>query len=105
MIKGINDAMHTKYALMIMKGFPDFIEVKGYMHVGESRERLQRENMPLHEEIVQFSRDLEQYLPEYEIVSEHIASRVVMFAKKKFKKDGIWHTWIDFEKWHELVNF
>ncbi len=104
LVKGINDAHHQQYAAMIMKGSPDFIEVKGYMHVGESRERLQRENMPLHEEIVEFCKELEKYLPEYEIVSEHIPSRVLMFAKKKFRIDGAWHTWIDFEKWHELVN-
>ena len=104
LIKGINMGMFEQYAQMIMKGSPDFIEVKGYMHVGESRERLQRENMPFHEEIAEFCTELEKHLPEYEIVSEHIASRVLMFAKKKFKIDGIWHTWIDFPKWHELVN-
>ncbi len=104
MIKGINTSMWEKYAEMIRKGSPDFIEVKSYMHVGESRQRLGRENMPLHEEIVEYSKELVKHLPEYEIVSEHIPSRVVMFAKKKFKIGGVWHTWIDFEKWHELVN-
>ncbi|MDO8656468.1 MAG: hypothetical protein Q7K45_04475, partial [Nanoarchaeota archaeon] len=104
LIKGINMGMFDQYAQMIMKGSPDFIEVKGYMHVGESRERLQRENMPFHEEIAEFCTELEKHLPDYEIVSEHIASRVLMFAKKKFKIDGVWHTWIDFPKWHELVN-
>ncbi len=103
-VKGINDQHTEKYAQMIMKGSPDFIEVKGYMHVGESRERLQRENMPLHEEIAEFCKELEKYLPDYEIVSEHIPSRVLMFAKKKFKIEGVWHTWIDFERWNELVN-
>ena len=95
---------HEKYAEMIQKGNPDFIEVKSYMHVGPSRQRLQRENMPLHEEIVSFCQELVRHLPGYEIVSEHIPSRVVMFAQKKFKKEGVWHTWIDFEKWHTLVN-
>jgi len=103
-IKGINDSMHEKYAEMILKGNSDFIEVKSYMHVGPSTERLTRENMPLHEEIVAFSQELVKFLPDYEIVSEHIPSRVLMFAKKKFKKDGVWHTWIDFPKYDELVN-
>ena len=96
--------MHEQYAQMIMKGFSDFIEVKSYMHVGPSQQRLSRENMPLHEEIVSFCQELVKHLPEYEICSEHIPSRVVMLAKKKFKHDGVWHTWIDFEQWHELVN-
>lgn len=104
LVKGINDSKCQQYAAMIMKGNPDFIEVKGYMHVGPSQQRLQKENMPLHEEIVEFSKELMNFLPDYEIVSEHIPSRVVMLAKKKFKINGAWHTWIDFEKWHELVN-
>ncbi len=104
LVKGVNDRFQEKYAEMILKGDPDFIEVKGYMHVGESRERLQRENMPLHEEIVHFCKSLEKHLPGYELMSEHIPSRVVLFAKNTFKIKGVWHTWIDFDKWHELVN-
>ncbi|MBI2146477.1 4-demethylwyosine synthase TYW1 [Candidatus Woesearchaeota archaeon] len=104
MIKDVNMQMHQQYAQMIMKGTPDFLEVKSYMHVGSSRENLQRENMPLHEEVVEFCQELVKFLPDYEIVSEHIPSRVVLFAHRKYKVNGIWHTWIDFEKWHQLVN-
>ena len=100
-IKKINDTSHQQYAEMIQKGSPDFIEVKAYMHVGPSTQRLTKGNMPLHEEIVVFSKALVKYLPEYEIVSEHIPSRVVMFAKKKYKKDGVWQTWIDFPKYDQ----
>lgn len=102
-IKDINDSHLEKYAELIKRGEPDFIEVKSYMHVGASQLRLKRENMPLHEEIVLFSKKLVKSLLGYEIVSEHIPSRVVMLARKKFKIDGQWHTWIDFEKWSELV--
>lgn len=103
-IKGINDVEPENYAELIKTGNPDFLEIKGYMFVGESRERLQKENMPWHEEIVEFSKELIKYLPEYEIVSEHIPSRVVLLAKKKFKINDEWKTWIDFSKWHNLVN-
>ena len=103
MIKGINNLLPDKYAELIHLGSPDFIEAKAYMHVGPSQQRLQRENMPLHEEVVAFSRELLAFLPDYDIVSEHIPSRVVMFAKKKFLQNGIWHTWIDFEKFQELA--
>jgi len=58
--------------------------------------------MPYHEEIVEFSKELLKLLPDHEIVSEHVPSRVVMFAKKEYKKDGVWHTWIDFKKFNEL---
>ncbi len=103
-IKGINDNDLEQYAQLIQRGDTDFIEVKAYMHVGPSQQRLKRENMPLHEEIIIFSKKLAKLLDNYEIVSEHIPSRVVMFAKKEFKVDDKWMTWIDFAKWHELVN-
>jgi len=99
MIKGINDKFLQEYADLIQKGGPDFIEVKAYMFVGQSRERLKKENMPLHEEVVEFSKKLVGFLAEYELISEHIPSRVVMLAKKKFLVAGTWNTWIDFDKW------
>lgn len=109
-IKGINDIQPENYAELIQKGDVDFVEVKSYMHVGESQQRLKRENMPLHDEVVAFSKELVNYLPDYEIADEHIPSRVVMLAKKKYKKEIIddrgnkvstWQTWIDFEKWNQ----
>jgi len=103
MVKGINDVFPEKYATLIDKGKPDFIEVKAYMFVGPSQQRLSRENMPLHEEVVAFTQTLMPFLSDYEIVSEHIPSRVVMLAKKKFKRQDGWYTWIDFPRYQELV--
>ena len=103
-IKNLNDSNHKEYAKLILKGNSDFIEIKSYMHVGASRERLKVEDMPWHEEIVEFSYELLKYLPEYEIVTEHIPSRVVMLAKREFKKNNKWYTWIDFDKWRNLIN-
>lgn len=103
-VSGVNDCEPENYADLIKKGNPDFIEVKGYMFVGASRQRLKKENMPWHEEIVEFAKEINKNLPDYEIVSEHIPSRVVFLAKKKFKIDDEWHTWIDFQKWEKLIN-
>ena len=102
-IKGVNDVEAQNYAKLILLGNPDFIEVKGYMHVGPSRERHTIEQMPWHEDVVEFSEELLRYLPDYSIVTEHIPSRVVMFAKKKYFVDGKWMTWIDFDKYNELA--
>ena len=103
-IKGINDDGIKDYIKLLNIGKPDFIEIKAYMFIGQSRERLKEENMPLHEEVVRFAQRLVVDLSDYEIVTEHVPSRVVMLAKKKFKyKDG-WHTWIDFGKFHTLIN-
>lgn len=102
MIKGYNDVEVKNYVHLIKKANADFIEIKGYMHIGASQERLSRSSMPLHQEVVAFAKQFEQFLEEYEIFSEHIPSRVVVFAKKTFKKDDKWMTWIDFPKYAKL---
>lgn len=104
MIKDVNMVDPEKYAELIQKGNPDFIEVKAYMFIGPSMQRLSKDNMPLHEEVVVFSKELEKHLPDHDIVSEHIPSRVVMFAKKSYKKGSVWNTWIDFPKFHQLYD-
>lgn len=103
LIKEQNMTDMSGYAQLISKGNPDFLEIKGYMFVGSSRQRLSMKNMPWHEEIVSFSKELMNHLPDYEIVSEHIPSRVVMCAKKEYKINNKWHTWINFNKWHEII--
>ncbi len=64
LLKGVNDAENLVpgFAAMIGKGKPDFIEVKSYMHVGQSRERLSRDNMCSHEEIKAWSQKLAKAL-------------------------------------------
>jgi tRNA wybutosine-synthesizing protein 1 len=84
---------------LILRGDPDFIEIKGYMFVGSSRQRLSIKNMPYHEDIVIYSNEFVKLLDDYEIVNEHKASRVVLLAKKKFKGQ----TWIDFDKFFNLL--
>ena len=103
-VKGVNDVLPEKYAELINRGKSDFIEVKAYMYVGASQQRLTRQNMPSHEEVVEFTKTLLPFLDDYEIVSDHVPSRVVMLARKDYKIDGVWNTWIDYPKWHELVN-
>ncbi len=103
LIKKMNDVEEENYAKLIKKADPDFIEVKAYMFVGESRKRMKQENMPLHKEVFEFTEKLKKFLSGYEIASEYKPSRVVLLVKKKFRKKGKWFTWINFEKWNKLV--
>ncbi len=103
LVKGMNDSDLEGCAELIKKGSPDFIEVKAYMFVGASMRRLKRENMPEHADVISYAKSLAKHLPDHDLVAEHIPSRVVMLAKKKFMIDGAWHTWIDFPKYHKLV--
>ncbi|MAF36123.1 4-demethylwyosine synthase TYW1 [archaeon] len=103
MIHKVNMTDLDGYKMLIERGDPDFIEVKAYMWVGASQSRLKEENMPYHADIESFTKELIKVLSEYEIVSEHVPSRVVLLAKKTFNVNEKWHTWIDFNKYHELV--
>jgi len=103
-VRDLNIENIKGYSDLIKKGNPDFVEVKSYMHVGASQKRLKRSNMLFHNEVVEFSKELNKFLPDYEIVSEHVPSCVVLLAKKKFKINGVWNIWIDFEKFFALAN-
>lgn len=100
-VKGLNDVEPENYATLIKKGDFDFVEIKGYMHVGESQKRLERKHMPTHAEVREFGmKVLDKLGREYEYASEHVPSDVILLAKTKYKKK----TWIDFKKFFELIN-
>jgi tRNA wybutosine-synthesizing protein 1 len=86
LIKGMNMTDIPGYACLIEKADPDFIEVKAYMFVGSSRQRLSIKNMPLHPEIREFSRELEKHLDKWKIVDEQPESRVVLLSKNRETK-------------------
>ncbi|MBW3011672.1 radical SAM protein, partial [Candidatus Woesearchaeota archaeon] len=86
LIKGRNIEDIEGYAALVKKSDADFVEVKAYMFVGSSRERLEMENMPLHNEVREFAENLEKHLNGWKIVDEQEESRVVLLAKSKDTK-------------------
>ena len=78
--------MHSpeKYAELIKIADPDFVECKGYMHVGESQKRLRKEHMPTLDEIREFAKKLGSYLG-YEYLAEDYPSRVSLLANQQSK--------------------
>ncbi len=84
-IKGMNMQDPEKYAEIIRKNNVDFVEVKAYMYVGYSRKRMEKENMPYHEEIKEFTEKINEHL-EYEILGEKPLSRVVLLGSKNKKQ-------------------
>jgi tRNA wybutosine-synthesizing protein 1 len=80
-----NNSKYIKdFARLILKAKPDFIEVKGYMAIGFSRERLGYEMMLTHSEIKEYSKRLAKELGKvYKILAEHKLSRVVLIGKDK----------------------
>ena len=78
-IKGINMGQEKEFASLIEKSQPDFVEVKAYMFVGYSRQRLKEENMPLHPEVLSFTEKINKHLG-YTIAGESKPSRVVLLS-------------------------
>lgn len=82
--KNINMIRPEKYAELINKYKPMYVECKAYVWVGFSRERLSIENMPLHSEILAFTNKLAK-LTGYKIIDEKKESRVTLLAKADVK--------------------
>ena len=82
-IKGINDKPEqlVEFAKLFNDAAPDFIEVKSYMFLGYSMQRLSHENMPSHEYIRVYSEKLLQYLDNYHIEDEQPESRIVLLKR------------------------
>uniref|UniRef100_A0A8C5XFM2 tRNA 4-demethylwyosine synthase (AdoMet-dependent) n=1 Tax=Microcebus murinus TaxID=30608 RepID=A0A8C5XFM2_MICMU len=104
LVKAWNVDELQAYAQLVSLGNPDFIEVKGVTYCGESSaSSLTMANVPWHEEVVRFVRELVELIPDYEISCEHEHSNCLLIAHKKFKIDGEWWTWIDYNRFQELI--
>ena len=69
-----------EYSKLIEKANPDFIEAKAYMFVGYSRKRLEVENMPMFDDILEFSKELEEKSG-YKAIDSAPESRVVLLSR------------------------
>uniref|UniRef100_A0A3Q1J330 S-adenosyl-L-methionine-dependent tRNA 4-demethylwyosine synthase TYW1 n=1 Tax=Anabas testudineus TaxID=64144 RepID=A0A3Q1J330_ANATE len=104
LVKAWNVEEMQAYSELIAVGQPDFIEVKGVTYCGESSaSSLTMANVPWHQEVVTFVQQLADMLPQYEIACEHEHSNCLLIAHTKFKVDGEWWTWINYEHFQELV--
>ncbi len=60
LVRGYNLEEPERFAPLIEAAEPDYIEPKGYVHVGYSRRRLERSDMPTLDEVLEFSRRLSE---------------------------------------------
>ncbi|KAF5747111.1 S-adenosyl-L-methionine-dependent tRNA 4-demethylwyosine synthase [Tripterygium wilfordii] len=106
LVKGWNTEELEAYFNLFSIGKPDFIEIKGVTYCGSSAtSKLTMENVPWHTDVKAFSEALAiKSEGEYEVACEHVHSCCVLLAKtEKFKVNGQWFTWIDYDKFHDLV--
>jgi tRNA wybutosine-synthesizing protein 1 len=73
------------YAKLDQKASPMFIEPKGYVFVGSSRNRLHFQNMPTHDQIKNFGEKLAEKLG-YNLIREKSDSFVVLLSSNQVNK-------------------
>jgi tRNA wybutosine-synthesizing protein 1 len=71
------------YGELIRKCSYDFVECKGYMHVGYAMKRLKKENMPTHDEIKEFAMKVGEAAG-LKYIDEKPESSVVLLMKEDF---------------------
>jgi tRNA wybutosine-synthesizing protein 1 len=88
LVRGLNMVRPEDYARLIARAEPDYVEVKAYMHLGRSRDRLTRDAMPQHYEIMEFARTLGEALG-YELEADVPLSRVALLSSGRAKRSLI----------------
>ena len=78
LIRNYNDQkeMIPAFAEMFRKASPHFIEIKSYMHIGRSTNRLEHENMLEMSEVKKFSEEIAKQSKIFSIMDESLVSRI-----------------------------
>ena len=80
LIKGLNDSHTKEWAELLERANPHFVEIKSYMFIGASRQRLTLDHMPFHEEVKSFADKISRHCG-YVTVDESRPSRVVLLMR------------------------
>ena len=75
--------MIPEFSKMLSKASPHFVEIKSYMHIGRSINRLDYENMLEIEEVKEFSNEIVNHSKIFSIMDESIASRIVILQNNE----------------------
>lgn len=81
LVRGYNLEHPERFAKLIERANPDFIEPKGYVHVGYSRRRLERSDMPSLHEVLEFSKRLSEATG-YEVADYSESSKVALLKRR-----------------------
>jgi tRNA wybutosine-synthesizing protein 1 len=91
----VNKKLIPEYAKLINHANVHFIELKSYMHVGRSRNRLEYSNSPDMLEIRHFSDQLVKQSGIYSIMDESEMSRIVVLQNQKRLIDRVISSYSD----------
>jgi tRNA wybutosine-synthesizing protein 1 len=85
LIRDYNDQkeMIPAFASMLKQASPHFIEIKSYMHIGRSTNRLEHSNMLEMEEVRKFSDEIAKHSEIFSIMDESLVSRIVILQNNQ----------------------
>jgi len=80
LIRNYNDQkeMIPAFASMLQQASPHFIEIKSYMHIGRSTNRLEHSNMLEMDEVRKFSEEIAKQSQIFSVMDESLVSRIVI---------------------------
>lgn len=89
LIRGYNDGPDfvAEFAGIMQEGNPHFVELKSYMHIGMSNQRLEQEHMLEMDEVRDFSRRLCEAMPAFSVMDESEISRIVVLQNGERRVD------------------
>ncbi len=84
LIRNYNDReeMIPAFAAMLKDSSPNFVEIKSYMHIGRSTNRLEHENMLDMDEIRHFASELAKQSRIFSVMDESYISRIVVLQNQ-----------------------
>ena len=84
LIRGYNDSKNFvgEFGEMMAKGNPHFIELKSYMHIGMSNQRLEQDRMLEMHEVRDFASKLCEKMPSFKLMDESEVSRIVVLQNE-----------------------
>ncbi|CUG85671.1 unnamed protein product [Bodo saltans] len=109
MVEHINmeDAHVEHYKRIFEEGCPHFIELKMLTPAFSGRKTpLRIKNVPTFDRLVKFAKKLCDATGDgatYHLACAHKHSGCLLLARKEFRIEGKWHTWIDFDRFNSLV--
>jgi tRNA wybutosine-synthesizing protein 1 len=85
LIRNYNDQkeMIPAFSSMLKQASPHFIEIKSYMHIGRSTNRLEHSNMLEMDEIRKFSEEIAKQSKIFSVMDESLVSRIVILQNNQ----------------------
>ncbi|MBI5859552.1 MAG: 4-demethylwyosine synthase TYW1 [Nitrosarchaeum sp.] len=85
LIRNYNDQkeMIPAFASMLEQSSPHFVEIKSYMHIGRSTNRLEHSNMLEMEEVRKFSEEVAKQSQIFSVMDESLVSRIMILQNNQ----------------------